>query len=192
MRDKILFLKTFIQRPSQVGAIWPSSRALSEMLVDSIDWSVARCVVEFGPGTGVATEVIQQRLRPQVKFFSIERSPDLAAKTRQRCPSVDVVEGCVTQIEQYCQARGIQTIDGVISGLPWASFSTQLQDSIMESMFRVLPAGGQFATFAYLQGLMLPAGKRFASLLKRNFSEVVKSPVVWRNVPPAFVYRCRR
>jgi phospholipid N-methyltransferase len=27
--------------------------------------------------------------------------------------------------------------------------------------------------------------------LKDHFSDVVTSPVVWGNLPPAFVYRCR-
>jgi phospholipid N-methyltransferase len=80
----------------------------------------------------------------------------------------------------------------VISGLPWASFSATLQTDIFQAMFSVLRPGGSFATFAYLQGTKLPAGKRFAELLKKNFSSVVKSPVVWRNLPPAFVYRCVR
>ncbi len=162
------------------------------MLVNSIDWNTAKCVVEFGPGTGVATEVIAKKLTPAIKFFSIERSPELAAKTRSRCPSVEVIEGCVTEVEKYCQERGVSQVDGVISGLPWASFSGELQDSIFEAMFRVLPPGGHFATFAYLQGVMLPAGKRFYQLLQRNFSTVTKSPVVWLNMPPAFVYRCIR
>ena len=34
--------------------------------------------------------------------------------------------------------------------------------------------------------------KRFAGLLPNYFTTVSKSPVVWKNVPPAFVYRCRR
>jgi phospholipid N-methyltransferase len=59
-------------------------------------------------------------------------------------------------------------------------------------MMTVLPPGGQFVTFAYLQGLLIPAGRRFGKLLGDYFSEVRKSPTVWRNTPPAFVYRCRR
>ena len=52
--------------------------------------------------------------------------------------------------------------------------------------------GGQFATFAYLQGLLLPAGQRFKDKLAQSFSKVEKSPTVWRNLPPAFVYRCTK
>jgi hypothetical protein len=55
----------------------------------------------------------------------------------------------------------------------------------------VLGKGGQFVTFAYLQGLILPAAQRFRKLLKQYFSEVSTSRTVWLNVPPAFIYRCR-
>jgi phosphatidylethanolamine/phosphatidyl-N-methylethanolamine N-methyltransferase len=192
MREQLLFLRNFLSKPTQIGSIWPSSRGLSEMLVDSCDWNSCQYVVEYGPGTGVATQVIAQRIRPHCKFFAIERSHDLAEKTRQVAPSLDIVEGCVTEVERYCRERHFPRVDAVISGLPWAAFSSQLQDQIFEAMFRVLPVGGQFATFAYLQGVLLPAGKRFRRLLEKNFSSVSQSPVVWKNLPPAFVYRCVR
>ena len=38
----------------------------------------------------------------------------------------------------------------------------------------------------------LPAGKRFQRLLEEHFDPVVRSRVTWMNLPPAFVYRCRR
>jgi phospholipid N-methyltransferase len=83
-------------------------------------------------------------------------------------------------------------VDAVICGLPWASFPESLQQEIMEAMLQVLRPGGQFATFAYWQGLMLPAGLRFARRLRATFSTVERSPTAWRNLPPAFVYRCIR
>ena len=60
----------------------------------------------------------------------------------------------------------------------------------MQTMTQVLRPGGTFATFAYWQGLALPAGQRFASRLRSTFSRVQRSPTVWKNLPPAFVYRC--
>ncbi len=56
----------------------------------------------------------------------------------------------------------------------------------------VLKEQGQFATFAYLQELLLPAGLRFRRMLRHYFREVSTSRTVWKNLPPAFVYRCRR
>jgi phospholipid N-methyltransferase len=59
-------------------------------------------------------------------------------------------------------------------------------------MMTVLKPKGQFVTFAYLHGLPLPAGRQFAARLPEYFTEIRKSHPVWRNVPPALVYRCRR
>ena len=66
-----------------------------------------------------------------------------------------------------------------------------LQREILNAVLSNLAPGGYFVTFAYLQGLMLPAGMRFRRLLSETFGEVRTSSVVWRNLPPAFVYRCR-
>ena len=71
-------------------------------------------------------------------------------------------------------------------------FPDDLQERILDAMIRVMPPGGVFVTFAYLQGLMLPAGRRFRRNLKRRFSNVETSDVIWLNLPPAVVYRCVR
>lgn len=186
------FLKTFLQRPGQVGAIAPSSPALARMMVDWIDWSTARSVVEYGPGTGVFTEQILTRLHDDAQFFAIERSPDLCAVVRRRCPQADVALDTVEHVQQLCSQRGIQSVDAVLCGLPWAAFPAPLQQRCLDALLSVLRPGGQFVTFAYWQGLMLPAGRRFRARLSDCFSQIETSPTVWRNLPPAFVYRCRR
>ena len=83
-------------------------------------------------------------------------------------------------------------VDAVVCGLPWASFPRSLQDEIMDAMLEVLVPDGRFATFAYWQGVVLPPGIRFGRLLKERFRMVERSTTVWRNLPPAFVYRCVR
>lgn len=192
MGDTLTFLKNFLRHPTQVGAIAPSSAGLVKTMVDSFDWDKARGVVEFGPGTGVFTEAVLQKLHPEAKFFAIERSADLVAATQQRCPSATVIEDSVANVVELCRQQSMHQVDAIVCGLPWASFSDSLQTEIMDAMLEVLPPGGQFATFAYWQGVVLPAGLRFSKRLKSTFTTVQRSPTVWRNLPPAFVYRCIR
>ena len=40
--------------------------------------------------------------------------------------------------------------------------------------------------------LRLVPSIRFAGMLRQNFTSVERSKLVWRNLPPAFVYRCRK
>lgn len=192
MSDSIAFLRNFIRQPGTIGAIAPSSNALAQMMVDSVDWGATTAVIEYGPGTGVFTEQIAKAVKPGTKFFAIEQSPDLAARTRSRVPGITVYEDSVANVVDICQRESIEQVDAVLCGLPWASFPESLQQECFDAMLKVLKPGGTFATFAYWQGLLLPAGLRFRSRLKRTFGEVKHSPTVFMNLPPAFVYRCKR
>jgi phosphatidylethanolamine/phosphatidyl-N-methylethanolamine N-methyltransferase len=189
--DTLTFLRTFARQPIKVGAIAPSSRGLAEMMVQSVDWQAAKVVIEYGPGTGVFTHRINQCLLPGARFFAIEQSAEFAQKTRIRCPGTMVYQDSVTNVASICEGDNVGHVDAILCGLPWAAFPDSLQRECFDAMLRVLRPGGQFATFAYWQGMALPAGKRFSSLLRSTFSEVKRSPTVWRNLPPAFVYRCR-
>jgi phospholipid N-methyltransferase len=188
----LTFLKTFARHPSQVGAVAPSGAGLVRTMTDWFEWDTARTVVEYGPGTGVFTEAILSRRHPDARFFAIEKSPELVEWCRRRCPTADVVVGDVARVERLCRERGITHVDAIVCGLPWASFSASLQEEILQATLRVLRPGGQFATFAYWQGVALPAGLRFSRRLRRSFQTVERSPTAWRNLPPAFVYRCRK
>lgn len=192
MNDHAAFLKNFLRNPTQVGAISPSSPALVKTMVDWFDWEAVRGVVEYGPGTGVFTEAIVEKLHSEANFFAIERSAEMAARTRRRCPGVTVHEDSVTNVVEICRSESMATVDAIVCGLPWASFPVSLQIEAIDAMFEVLAPGGQFATFAYWQGLLLPSARRFSTILQDRFSSVQRSPTTWRNVPPAFVYRCVR
>jgi phosphatidylethanolamine/phosphatidyl-N-methylethanolamine N-methyltransferase len=190
--DHLTFLKNFVLHPIRVGAIAPSGPALVRMMVQWFDWATVRSVVEYGPGTGVFTEAIVKNLHADANFFAIEMSPEMAQRTRQRCPGTTVFTDSVSNVGKLCDQQQMGSIEAIVCGLPWAAFPESLQSEILEAMLDRLAPGGRFATFAYLQGVPLPAGRRFAKRLESTFSSVEKSPIVWKNLPPAFIYRCIR
>jgi phospholipid N-methyltransferase len=66
-----------------------------------------------------------------------------------------------------------------------------VQDRILEAVVKSLAPKGVFTTFAYLHAAWLPTAVRFRKRLKQHFGSVKTSRIVWRNLPPAYVYRCR-
>ena len=186
------FLKQFVSQPNSVGAIAPSSTLLCQEIVNAIDWSTAQAVVEYGPGTGVVTQQILKSKRDETNFCAIELNTHFAEILKQRFTSVSIHVDSVANVKDVCEHEGIEQVDAVISGLPWASFKDEDQNEYLDAMMSVLKPGGHFVTFAYLQGLLLPAGKRFRHKLDHYFTDIGKSRIIWRNLPPAFVYRCRR
>ena len=161
-------------------------------MLEELDLRNAKAVLEYGPGTGVFTDQILRQTGPATKFVAIELNPQLAAIFKTRHPGVSLAEDSVANARAICDRAGIDTVDCIISGLPWAAFSESMQRTFLDEMMRVLKPGGKFVTFAYVHGLLLPPGKRFASLLPQYFESVVKSRVVWLNLPPALVYRCKK
>ena len=81
MGEKLTFLKTFLQQPSNIGAIAPSSAGLVSMMIESFDWENVQSAIEYGPGTGVFTEGILKSMQEGTHFFAIEQSATMVEAT---------------------------------------------------------------------------------------------------------------
>ncbi len=187
-----MFIKQFITKTASTGAIVPSSDELAKRMVEFAAPGPDAVIAEYGPGTGVFTNRILQSLQPGQKFFAIEVNEDFAAALKNRFPDLHIYTDCASNVATCCLHEGVDKIDCFISGLPWAIFPEELQHKILRGMVEVMADGGTFVTFAYLQGLVMPAGKRFKHNVKQYFSHVESSGVIWKNLPPAIIYRCRK
>lgn len=186
------FLTEFLRSPAKIGAVAPSSKDLTNLMLTAIEEEAPSLVVEFGPGTGSFTEAIRHRLGSRSQLIAIEQSDTFVGILQKRFPDLDLVHGSVEALPEILAERGRGPADCILSGLPWAVFEPDLQRRILASAAVSLRAGGTFATFAYVQGLVLPRARRFRSLLESTFRDVRRSEIVWRNLPPAFVYHCRK
>ena len=149
-------------------------------------------VVELGPGTGAVSAVIAERLPPGARHLAVELDPAMVAFLQRRLPELEVVQGNAADLGKLLADRGVGSVDAVVCGLPWALFDDATQASLLAEVSRVIGDTGAFTTFAYLHGMTLAAARRFRRTLRETFEEVLVSATVWRNVPPAFVYVCRR
>ena len=192
LRARAEFFRQFITNPGMIGSITPSSKALTNEMLRTVEFSATSRVCEYGPGTGAFTEEILRRVKPGGRFFAIERNAGLTRELRGRLPQLRLHEGSVEDIVQYCRTEGVEQLDAIVSGIPWASLPQGLQRRILTETMKVLRPGGQFITFGYHMGLLTPAGRRFAKMLPDFFSSWRRSRPVWRNTPPAFVLRCIR
>ncbi len=182
------FIKQFVLHPTKTGAIAPSFEGLAELITDSADLSNASAVLEFGSGTGIFTEKILQKISSETKFIAFEINPDFVKATKNRCPEVNIYQDSAINAKKYLNELGLKECDCIICGLPWASFSKDLQSKLLDTIIDVLRPGGTFVTFAYLQGLLLPAGIRFKKTLTTRFKTVNTTRTIWMNIPPAFIY----
>lgn len=188
----IAFLKQSLSEPKSIGAITESSEELTRLIVSMASLNTAKTVVELGPGTGVFTEEILNNIHPDTFFFALETNPHFVEKTKERCPDALVHYDSATEIYRYLQLHGKKNADIIISSLPFASFDEELQTKILREIWASLSYNGEFLTFAYIHSIFLEEGKFFNKQLHTHFSHIKKSEIIWKNMPPAFVYYCKK
>lgn len=189
IRDVLTFLKQGLIAAKTTGSMAPSSRGLASYLVEASKLASARTIVEFGPGTGAVTEVILENAASNSVFLAIEINPEFAAALRQKYPTLHIVQDSAANVQTHLNALGINSCECIVSGLPWALFEEPLQKQILDAAWEALAPGGRFVTFTYFFSLWTKGGKRFRRQLNARFnSQVVLSPIIWQNFPPARVY----
>lgn len=192
MKKNLDFFFQFIKKPSVIGAVVPSSRSLAKTMLQTVDFGKTKTIVELGPGTGAFSQLILDSALPSTTYFALELNLKMVNYLKNTMPELITYHDSAANIEKYLQKHSASHADVIISGLPWAAFSDGLQDALLNAVLNSLPTNGQFMTFAYLNGLLLPAGQNFYKKLNKKFASVSKSKITWLNFPPAFVYRCKK
>lgn len=182
IKERLMFFYNFLQAPGQVGSITPSSHALAKQMMKPIEWENAHTIVELGAGTGIFTKWIHELKRPDTTFLSFEKENSMRNRLEQLFPDVLFHEDAV-ELMSVLREAGLGKADGIISGLPFANFPQKLRDEIMEQVYAALKPGGVFVAFQY----SLQMKKQLQSV----FSDVSVRLVPF-NLPPAFVYVCRK
>lgn len=182
MQEKVQFLHKFIKSPKDVGSITPSSKYLAKAMTRHIPWDEAVAVAELGAGTGAITEYINRAAQGKTRVLLFEKENGLRSGLTERYPNM----GCYSnacQIRSAMSGEGIKQLDAIISGLPFFNFPQEIRDEIINEIMHSLKPGGLFVAFQY------------SLQMKQQLSEyfdIETIQFVPLNLPPAFVYICRK
>ena len=193
MRDGLGFFGNFLKNPTSVGAVLPSSRYLSRALVGDLSHlQPGELVVEYGPGTGPMTAVIQERLPPGVRYLGVELEATFCNLLSRRFSDMDFHCGSAGDVQEILAERGLPKPARIVSGLPFASLPEAVQDAVVDGLVWALEDSvSDFRTFQYAHAYGMKAARRFRALMDERFKHVERIGPVVRNVPPAFVLRYR-
>lgn len=175
------FVEEFFRNPAMVGSLVPSSQELTDKVMAPIDFATARCIVEYGPGTGVFTDVIIQRRRAETVVLLVEANEHFCELLQERYsgqPNVHVVQGSADQIPDYLRDVQAPPAEYVVCGLPFTSLPLRQDWRILEHTRDVLLPDGKLILFQYT----LKNTKLF-----ERFFHLIDHQHVLLNLPPAHV-----
>ena len=174
----------WLRAPRRVGAVLPSSVPLAAAMAAQVPPGPG-LIVELGGGTGSITEGLLAAGIPAAGLIVVERDPLLARRLRQRFPDAQVVCGDACRLPELLAAQGIAApVKAVVSSLPMLAMTPSQRARLMRGVGRILQPGGTMVQYTY--GIRCPVPAR---TLARSRVQAQRAARVWRNVPPAFVWR---
>lgn len=181
--NRIKFLSKGLSSLRTTGAVTRSSRFLCQAMADSIDYSTAKVLVELGAGDGVITKHILERMPADAKLLVFEVQASFCEILRKIDDDrLVIIEDSAEHIGKYLKEHGYEKADGIISAIPFVILPKPLVYDIVRACKANLLENSFFVQFHY--------SKILKSVYEEVFDEV-KVKFVPRNMPPAFVFRCK-
>lgn len=182
--DDVRFIRTWLEKPLDMGAVTPSGRALARTMAAYVDPYVPGAIIELGPGTGPITEaLIGQGIDP-LRLVLVEFDATFCRLLRARYPGATVVQGDAYSLGRLLAGLLQEPAAAVVSGLPLFTKPLQLRLRLLFEAFGLMSPGAPFVQFTYNAVPPIP------TRLDRVRAQA--SERVWMNIPPARVWVYRR
>jgi phospholipid N-methyltransferase len=177
----VLFFKRFLKRPLQIASIVPSSQALVERVASKIDFDQARVVAEYGPGEGVHSRALAQRMRPDAQLLLFELDPAFSRDLSRQFAHdrrVSVINANAATVRSELARRRIAHCDYIISGIPFSILEIEKKRDLLRQTHDALAPGGAFIIYQVTNELRQHA---------TDFAPDSASEYFLQNIPPMFI-----
>lgn len=194
--DLKTFAREMLSDYTSIGAVAPSSRYLTEAMVSPLPLKRARVVVEVGPGTGVMTRALLDAIPFEATLLAFEINPRFSSYLKSHVPDsrLEIINASAETIRDEVHRHGHDRVDAVVSSLALGFFSPAQRQGFLREVGDLLDGNGAFTQYQYVHSMQVIDGqlKRFdlVPLLRRYFRSVQRT-MIWRNLPPAFVFVCK-
>lgn len=178
------FFKQYVKSPRITGAVIPSSQKLACKMIENIDFLNAKCIVEYGPGTGVFTDKVVEGKKDDTLFLVIEYNYEFYKNLKEKYENrknIVIINDSAENIYKYLKEYEIKKVDYIISGLPFASLPDEMSNNILYITKKILNFKGNFITFQYT---------KFKVKLFEKYFKNIDFKKVLINFPPAYVLKC--
>jgi phosphatidylethanolamine/phosphatidyl-N-methylethanolamine N-methyltransferase len=187
MNENIEFLQAFLKNPGKVGSIKPSSPELAQKMIEGLSPDRDNAVLELGVGTGAITKFLQEIVPDERSYLGIELDRDLVKLLKRNFPDMTIVRGNAVDAWAIHQRSGVGKIGSIICCLPFVSLPNEVGERILQQVDRFMQQGGcTFRTFQYAHGYYFPSAIKLREFMRDRFGKAKKSPLIVKNVPPAY------
>ena len=184
MHDTFVYMKTFL-RDKNVASITPTSSAGVRRVCSKIDFNRENVIVEYGPGTGVFTKYLLQKMGGNSRLILIElnKSFNSILSKSFRDPRVTLVNDSAENVLNTLRSYQESNADYILSGIPFSFLDPDLKHRILYNTHRALRKGGKFLVYQ----TCFQTNNHLKVHLQKYFPKV-DSKYMIANIPPLRIY----
>jgi phospholipid N-methyltransferase len=186
MKENLQFLQAFLKNPGKVGAIAPSSPELAAEILHGIAPDEENIVLELGVGTGAVSRFLRDVIPNRDSYLGIELDSDLVKSLNKNYPDLNIICGNAAEAYAIHAGSGLGKVRYVICCLPFVSLPKETSESILAEIEKFMDEGCELRLFQYAHGYFLPPAIKLREFLKKRYGKSIRSPLILKNVPPAF------
>ena len=182
--DDVRFIRSWLERPMQMGAVVPSGKFLARTMARFVDPNTSGPIIELGPGTGPVTEAMVERGIDPARMILVEFNAKFCRLLKARYPEATVVHGDAYRLKRTLASILDRPAACIVSGLPLMTKPVRTRMRLVNEALNLLAPGAPFVQFTY--AVVSPIPRRLAGVRSEA------SEPIWLNVPPARVWVYRR
>lgn len=177
---KIDFFKTFI-KDRDVASIIPTSIRCVKKVCNHIDFTKDFVLVEYGPGDGVFTKFLLDKMSPGSRLILIEANENFAQHLKETIDDsrVTVHNILAGDVESVISEQDMGNVDYVLSGIPFSFLDKERKRVVLRSTKTILKEGGKFLAYQTSGHLKKPVMEVFG-----NYDIEMEM----LNIPPYLIY----
>ena len=186
MNSKLMFFSNFLKKPKEVAAVAPSSKYLISRIINNIDFSITKCIVEYGPGVGTITKELLKNLNQDAKLICFESNKKFCKFLNQDLedPRLIIINDSAEKLYFYLEKLNINNIDYVLSGIPFSLIKKEIKKEIIKKTRDSLRKSGKFIVYQQYNWHL----KKYLDIYFKKISTKVEL----RNMPPTMLYVCEK
>jgi len=178
--SKVDFFKTFI-KDRDVASVIPTSMRCVKKVCTHINFSEDFTLVEYGPGNGVFTKYLIEKMTPGSRLILVEANADFVTELKKTItdPRVSVNNVLAGNVESVLKPEQVGEIDYVLSGIPFSFLKKDRKREVLNATKRILKNGGKFLAYQTSGHLKKPVMEIFG-----NYDIEMEM----LNIPPYLIY----
>ena len=186
MNENLQFLQAFLKNPGKVGAIAPSSPELAAEMLQGIEPDDENIVLELGVGTGAITKYLQEIIPSKRSYLGLELDRELVKTLKTKFDDLNIICGSAADAYTIHHESGLGKVRHVVCCLPFVSLPKEVSEQVLVQIEKFMDEGCELRIFQYAHGYYLPPAIKLREFLRRRYGKSKRSPLVLKNVPPAF------